>query len=539
MRTLCLCLGLWFAAVASFAAQQAESGYRISGVVIDAVTHTPVAHAQVAISVGAEETKTTSGEDGRFVFQGVEPGKYPLFASAQGYIREGYNQHGAFLTAIAVGPALDSEHVILRLHRQSVLTGKVTDEHGEPVRSAQVMLFGNDKSNGRRGISIREQVQANDLGEYRFAHLHAGKYYLAVQAQPWYAFNYMGESGQSNSSFVGTLWKPDPALDVVYPITFYPGVKEADAAAELNLTSGDMQVANIQLQAVPAVHIRLTNSPAHAESGISIQANQKLFGSLIMPVSSISAQVAPGEYEVAGLPPGDVTLVVNAGGNKEQHSRTIKANVVGSETLDAAESGALANVSGRVILPAGEAISGHGRVMFFSDDGQNASATLQKDGTFSFASLQEGTYKVMVNTSVNDEYVKSISATGAKISAREITVAGGDVQISITMGRGQGEITGVAKLDDKPAAGMMVLLVPASGQNLEEDSRLDQTDSDGTFTLPAISPGKYSLVAIEDGWDLEWTNAGILKPYLGKAQSLQISANDKLKVTVEVQRKLP
>jgi Carboxypeptidase regulatory-like domain len=212
--------------------------------------------------------------------------------------------------------------------------------------------------------------------------------------------------------------------------------------------------------------------------------------------------------------------------------------VSGGEILDTAEAGGLANVSGRVNFPAGEVIPAQARLMLFTDDGQSASASLWKDGTFSFAPLQEGTYKVMVNSPVGDEHVKSISATGAKISGRVITVANtGDVQMNITMARGQGDVTGLAKLDGKPAAGMMVLLAPASGQNLEEDSRVDQSDSDGTFALHAITPEKYFLVAIEDGWDLEWTNAAVLKPYLQNAQPLQISPNDQLKVTVDVQGK--
>jgi len=45
-------------------------------------------------------------------------------------------------------------------------------------------------------------------------------------------------------------------------------------------------------------------------------------------------------------------------------------------------------------------------------------------------------------------------------------------------------------------------------------------------------------MVIEDGWDLEWTNWSILKPYLPKGQTLEISANDQKKVVVEVQHKM-
>jgi len=95
----------------------------------------------------------------------------------------------------------------------------------------------------------------------------------------------------------------------------------------------------------------------------------------------------------------------------------------------------------------------------------------------------------------------------------------------------------VAKLDGRPTAGVMVLLAPESGENLEGDLRLDQSDSDGTFALREILPGKYLLVAIEGGWDLDRSNWGVLKPYLEKGQTLQMEANDQKNVVVKVQRK--
>jgi len=153
-------------------------------VVIDAVTGAPVPRAEVSILLDIEETKTTSGDDGRFVFQGVEAGKYPIFATSQGYVREGLNQHGAFLTAIAVGNGLDSEHVIFRLHRQAIITGRVTDEHGEAVRQAQVMLFGTESASGRRARVVQAQMQTDDLGEYRFARLHPGNIMSRLQHGP-------------------------------------------------------------------------------------------------------------------------------------------------------------------------------------------------------------------------------------------------------------------------------------------------------------------------------------------------------------------
>src|ERR1700676_436706 len=535
------CFGMLLTTLPAGVEEQAPPAYRISGVVVDAVTGVPVAHAEVSISEGTEGTKSTAGDDGRFVFQGLEPRKYALFATAQGYVQEGYNQHGAFQTAIAVGNGLDSEHLIFRLHRQAIITGRVTDEHGEAVRQAQLMLFSTESTSGRRARFVQAQMQTNDLGEYRFARLQAGKYYLAVQGHPWYAqsgFIYLPEQYRNSFRQINRGPSSDPAMDVVYPITFYPGVTEEQAAGELNVTAGDKVEANVQLQAVPAVHVRLTNLPVGVIT-VGIGANEKLFGTLEMGLNVALTQISPGEYEVAGLPPGNVQLNVNQNGSQGSSSRTIRTNLSEGATVDGAATGAEENVSGRVILPASEASPAQVQVSLVSEDTQVVSALLEKDGRFSFAPVQEGTYKVLVNFPGNDEYVDQIYAIGAKAVGRELTIAGaGDVQLNITMGWGRGQVTGVAKADGKPTAGVMVLLVPETGQNLQEDSRLDQSDSDGTFALGGILPGRYSLVAIEDGWDLEWTNGTVLKPYLGKGQTLQISANDQKKVVVDVQHKM-
>jgi hypothetical protein len=82
----------------------------------------------------------------------------------------------------------------------------------------------------------------------------------------------------------------------------------------------------------------------------------------------------------------------------------------------------------------------------------------------------------------------------------------------------------------------MVLLVPASGGNLQ-DSRRDQSDSDGTFTLGRIVPGKYVLMAIEDGWDLELENEEVLRPYRERGKPVEVGAEEVKRVEIEAMKK--
>jgi hypothetical protein len=541
-----LCLVSLLAAVPSAAApypnaQQSQRSYRIAGMVVDSATGAPVPHAELSIVQDAEETQSISGEDGRFVFQGLAAAKYPLSATAHGYVREGYQQHGAYTTAIAVGDGLNSEHLVFRLHRQAVITGRVTDEYGEPLRQAQMILLSFENGSGSRAPSDQARTVTNDIGEYRFPHLLPGKYCVAVMARPWYSETALSSTpapAESGSGASGPNSSPNfnPVFDVVYPVTFSPNATEARTAEELLLSAGETKEADIHVQAVPAIHLRLTNLPTDENAQVNFSASETIMGSLDEAVNIIAGQISPGEYEVAGLPPGDVAIEVTQNGGQSRTSRTIRTNLHGSDSLDVAGKGVTANVTGRVILLDSDEHPEQGQVSLLTENNQNAATPLQKDGTFSFPAVQGDTYKVSVSFPDGDEHVEKLSAAGATTHGREVTIAGaGDVQLLITAGQAVGQVTGVAKLDGKPAAGVMVLLVPETGENLEENSRLDQSDSDGTFALFEIPPGKYRLMAIADAWELDRTDWNALKPYLEKGQLLEFSGNEQAKVVVQVQ----
>jgi hypothetical protein len=145
-----------------------------------------------------------------------------------------------------------------------------------------------------------------------------------------------------------------------------------------------------------------------------------------------------------------------------------------------------------------------------------------------------GTYDVLCQPPA--VAVKSMSATGAKVSGRSIEIAGGqDVRLKVVLSEGTGRVSGFALKDGKPVDGVMIALVPEVPEHNLVLFRRDQSDSDGSFRLPGVHPGKYTVIAIENGWELEWLTPGVLEKYLTGGEPVQVAANAKIDVNVKAQ----
>jgi hypothetical protein len=81
----------------------------------------------------------------------------------------------------------------------------------------------------------------------------------------------------------------------------------------------------------------------------------------------------------------------------------------------------------------------------------------------------------------------------------------------------------------------MVLLAPEDAKDNQILFRRDQSDSDGSFLLFNIIPGRYRLLAIDDGWEVDWADPNVLAAYLKKSIAVQVHAHDEVTQMVEVQ----
>jgi len=171
------------------------------------------------------------------------------------------------------------------------------------------------------------------------------------------------------------------------------------------------------------------------------------------------------------------------------------------------------------------------------ETGSNYSANVSKEGKneFQIADVKPGSYNVFLGNAPG-YYIDKVQAVGATVSGNTMTIgSAGQVRLTVSIGQGLGRVDGVALRDAKPAAGVMIVLIPNQSQNDPFRFRRDQSDSDGSFTLQEVPPGRYTLVAIENGWNQQWADPAVFKQWLSGGKAVQVAPNGKYTVEVKVQ----
>ncbi|MGA7461164.1 MAG: carboxypeptidase-like regulatory domain-containing protein [Candidatus Korobacteraceae bacterium] len=534
---------------ASTASAPAQHGFRIAGTVVNSLTGQAIPAASVAIAPTSERTdrdiskSITTGADGRFSFAGLSQGKYSLMAAARGFSLQYFEHHDPFASAIAVGPDIESDHLVFRLQPDASIEGQVTDENNDPVQNALVRLFQTTTEEGQQKTVPITQAQTDDQGEYRIGHLAPGTYYLAVSARPWYAQNF--GPGRTHTDGDARAAQDATALDVTYPLTFYGGSYDSASATPLTLTAGEKTSADITLHAVPSLHLRIhTGSNESSVLGKMVfpRISQRIFqGYLDSVFNAPDSWVAPGVIEISGLAPGHyvVEMPPSTGLNDKAGGRAWyrEVDLSGDADITASEGPGFATVSGSILFTDSR-VPIHASIRLFNPDtGETFRSDINERGQFDFNAddVRPGRYMFALE-GASGLFLQKLSATGAKVAGRTIEMTNaGNVRISCIASHGAALVQGTALRNDQPYAGAMIVLVPQDPANNGPLFRRDQSDSDGTFSLPNVVPGQYTVIAIANGWDLEWASPAVLQPYLKQGEHVEVPVNGKLQVKVQVQ----
>lgn len=510
--------------------------FRIAGTVVSKTDGHPLAGARVMLTSVKNRQKRQSvatGEDGKFDFTGVPAGKYSLAGARRGFITAGYDQHDQYASAIVTGAGIDTENLVLKLAPDAIISGRVLDETGEPVRNANVTLYFDDHQEGLHQIHTNRGAQTDDLGAFEMPSLTPGTYYLSVTATPWYAVHPERNSPQSQSAV-------DPALDVSYPVTYYSDVTDADSATPIVIHGGEHLQFDVHLSPSPSLHI-LVHVPVTRNGQMDFpQLEQVVFGDSVPTQNTGARMVVPGTWEISGIPAGHYNIHLNGpSANAEISGIDLSSN---SQELDASAGEALCTVKMSVARP--DSTNTPGFLVALRSKNRTFPGFFQGESKdeVHFQNVPAGRYEVVISGPGRQYSIAQLSAEGADVSGHTVTLGpGATASLSLAVSLGGAEVEGVAKREGKGFSGAMIVLVPNNpGVNLDLFRR-DQSDLDGTFVFHNVAPGTYTVVAIEDGWDLDWSQPEIIASYAKRGVPLRISEKSgqtlQLPASVEVQPK--
>lgn len=521
--------------------EAATGGYRIAGVLVSKSDGHRLSRARVYLANVKDPRHPMSvitGENGEFAFSALAAGKYSLEADKRGFIRSGYQQHDYFWTAIVTGAGIDTEHLIFQLTAGGFISGQVLDENGEPVRRANVSLYRLSHEQGFNQVVRARDAITDDRGWYELGPQMPGTYYVSVRARPWYALHppkMTGPDGKEQPTQVA------PALDVAYPITYCGDATDPDAASPIQIRGGERVDADIHLAPVAALHVLLRTTAADGNAPAFPQLRQPGLGDEPSVTEASARMISPGLWELSGVPQGRYSAEVNRNGQMGQIA-DVDVSAGGQEIdLSGAESVATVKVTAQIpdekTIPSQLALAlrvPNGPVRYWKNP--DSKGELQLDG------VAPGRYEV-ISWNIGKPYgISHIAAEGADLNGRIINIgAGSTVTISMTLLPSSGEIEGVVKHAGKAVSGAMVVLVPNDPGNHPELFRRDQSDLDGTFTVHNVVSGTYTILAIEDGWDLDWSRPEVISAYLQRGQTVQVAAHStapvQLPQAVEAQAK--
>jgi hypothetical protein len=486
----------------------------ISGIVTAADTGLPLQRASVVLLPagagiqGAPENTVTTDADGRFTFQHLPAGTYRVRATPGAfrgqYLMSAYRGRrptdvGEPL-ALADGQRIENANIALP--RGGAIGGRVVDEFGEPIARMSVypaLALPVNAGFHRTGVGDT----TDDLGRFRIYGLEPGEYIVAVE-------------GLGGARGTGTISETEG-----FARTFYPSALSESEAGRVRVAAGG--AADIQVQINRTRLVRLSGIVLDSERNQLLQSQVALARQAGGAGTILSHQVnaSAGRFTIRGISPGEyrvfVTSLSPSGGVAERpeyavvpiHLMADMDDLVVSTTPGVTVNGAVVFAEGAPAEPATglriNALPGDrvivGRTYRSADVGADLRFTLTDTWgplIISVAGIPRGyaVSSVMLGeTDITDEAVQFKSGDSGKLR----------VVLTRRVGGVTGQIT-----DDTgaPATGATLLVIPEerSAWRLRSGRfRIVGGFREGKFTVAAILPGRYYLVALPAG---EWGLSG-------------------------------
>jgi len=527
----------------------------ITGTVVKEPGSQPLKKALVQVVAenqkeGGNYTASTDA-DGHFHIENVVPGRYRIFIERTGFV--GVNEHGlkSEVNVFTVQAGQAVEDLLFRMLPTAVISGRITDEDGDPM--AGVVVIALKKKPGKSTRESVGTVGTNDLGEYRLAGLFPGQYWIV--AMPPVDFR---DYEKQEKSLAGA-GQPDTR----YVSTYYPGTYDAMQASALALKADDEMPVNFTL--VPARTYRVRGIVT------GVMAGQKPAVELVSKTgdSMRASEVGPdGQFEVRGVAPG--SYVVRASTPTESQSFTAHQDV----------SVVAADVDGVKLTPLPSfTLSGHLHIegnasgdltqysanlrqaelpddtgIFMSQEFFGTNAPADRIGNFEWKNVSPGNYVVQVYGGDGQGFfLKAVklggrnietgfTATGPATLDLLVSTKGGTVEGAVILREKKTEndadtdrVNNDQVNNDHPVANATVVAVPEEKyRKLPDRFGTGSTDQHGHFRIRGLAPGSYTLYAWQDLEDGVYRDPDFLKSQEANGTAVKVEEGSHQQIELKV-----
>jgi protocatechuate 3,4-dioxygenase beta subunit len=528
-------------ALAQAPGQAPQDKARIEGTLINQATGGPLRKGTISLSAavtGQQSSNTPapiayavmSDAEGRFVIEGVDPGRYKMTADHAGYIRLTYRSGGSGFLSVSPGQTL--KDIRLAITPQGVIAGRVVDEDGDPLTEVTVQAFVWRTINGVRRLGFARYVQVDDQGNFRVANLEAGSYVLSAHLDRMPPVN------------------ADKIHDA-YITTYYPSALEISETTQIPLIAGaEATNIEIRLRRARVFHIRgkVVDASGSPVQSTALALNRS--GGLVTDVSgdiTISrdgafdfANVRPGSYYIE--PANNVLFATDQGGgsmNKKlfaHYTVTVADEDVKDITL---QLHAGATLTGTISTEDATAQTTSAKPLLptirlqplDSPDVSPATASSKADGTFELHDVAPRHYRVNVIGTTEGSYVKSVRFGGEDITNGTLDLtdgSGGAIEIKLSPSGATVSGT-VQNANGDPVGDVLVTIGPKAVEATTESLffRKTRTDQNGQFSIKSLPPGEYRVLAWEDVDEQLVTDPEFRAHFDGNSAEVTLSENSK------------
>jgi protocatechuate 3,4-dioxygenase beta subunit len=497
----------------------------------------------------------TTDAQGAFAFTGLPAGSYRLMASPGQYSAQylGMNfgakkpngpMMGDMGQPIQLGNGQAFEKATIALPRGSVITGRVTDENGDPLARVQVYTLLYPPGNPR-GMRTGGGDSTDDLGQFRIYGLTPGDYAIVAEARP--------------NTFVQPNAPPESEEDKVgFMTSFYPGTPD-EASAQRVPVRGGGETPGIEIRVVSGRLFRVSGMVTDSRGGaarVNGQLSRRTSGGMQSGFGFSTDE--QGRFQMKNIPPGNYRL-------------TVRQNPTGPRNPDGSmvDPGEFANVPLMVdgdlenllfattpgVTITGQIVFEHGppqqqgtqpppvvRVnAMLGDPMENSGmnpmpqpAVVSPELTFTMKGLMG---EFLLRSSAPMQYLKSITVNGTDITDTPREFKQGE-KVTITLSSRASTLEGnVTDVTGKPVTEAALILFSddkASWRSNSIKTRRAVVDPNGHYRMMGLLPGRYFVIALPRERLSGMMDAAMFEELSKEATSLVVGDDEQRQVDLKM-----